>query len=131
MLVGESRRRNVRLSKEEEKDFQVKEEWKLKEARERWEQNIRCRTPSAKAVSTYGFMYVRKTTGIKEIATPEPYVVRLKETTTELHHQLNQLGEWEVYRFDESNKYKCGGGKVVFEEEQKPLRLDILMHLSH
>ncbi|GKE36954.1 hypothetical protein Tco_1460359, partial [Tanacetum coccineum] len=31
------------------------------------------------------------------------------------------LGEWEVYRFDESNKYKCGGGKVVLEEEQKPL----------
>ncbi|GKA36561.1 hypothetical protein Tco_0723052 [Tanacetum coccineum] len=31
------------------------------------------------------------------------------------------LGEWEVYRFDESNKYKCGGGKVVLEEEQIPL----------
>ncbi|GJX61893.1 hypothetical protein Tco_0294793 [Tanacetum coccineum] len=40
---------------------------------------------------------------------------------TDLSRLQQRLGEWEVYRFDESNKYKCGGGKVVLEEEQKPL----------
>ncbi|GJU25983.1 hypothetical protein Tco_1164604, partial [Tanacetum coccineum] len=39
---------------------------------------------------------------------------------TDLSRLQQRLGEWEVYRFDESNKYKCGGWKVVLDEEQKP-----------
>ncbi|GJR02627.1 cellulose synthase-like protein G3 [Tanacetum coccineum] len=40
---------------------------------------------------------------------------------TDLSRLRQRLGEWEVYRSDEANKYKCSGGKVVLKEEQKPL----------
>ncbi|GKB96405.1 cellulose synthase-like protein G3 [Tanacetum coccineum] len=40
---------------------------------------------------------------------------------TDLSRLHQRLGEWEVYMSDGSNKYKCSGGKVVLEEEQKPL----------